>query len=188
MEEYNLFSSNNNFMKPKGQLWTLRLSFLLLIRLYWLRPQNCVFLNKVECPFINPIQWKQEVSSNPSLSKSLTVAVYNRFQALSQNQDLVLENLEDTYSNTTKATVELALDIISKKQKRKRYEPENSSYVTTARDKLKMVSLEHDRSPTSLKKVIAAKKYLDDAYLSAEDDYINDKFHPGHFYSNPPVY
>ena len=208
MEEYNLFSSNNNFMKPTNQLWTFeypsgkraQLDYI-LYRKKW---RNSIKDSRSYSSFstvgsdhrivsssiklslrsskksqshpMKTIDWR-EVSSNSNLINSFTLAVHNRYQALSQNQDIVPENLEDAYSNITTATEEVALDILPKKQKRRRYEPQNSSHVTTAREKLKNVSLEYHKYPTQLKKVqlIAAKKDLDDAYLSAEADYINGK-------------
>ena len=46
-----------------------------------------------------------------------------------------------------------------------------------AREKLNKISQEYHKNPTTLKRVqlISAKKELDDAYLSAEADYINGK-------------
>ena len=208
MEEYNLFSSNNSYMKPKGQLWTFEYPSriraqidYILYRRKWRNSINdsrsyssfstvgsdhrivssSIRLSLCTSKKAQPHPMKtidlRKVSSNSSLSKSFTLTVYNRFQALSQNRDLDLENLDEIYSNITKATEEVALDILPKKKKRKLYEPANSLHVTTAREKLKKVSLEYHKSPTSLKKVqlIAAKKDLDDAYLSAEADYINGK-------------
>ena len=208
MEEYNLFSSNTNFMKPKSQLWTFEYPSgsraqidYILYRKKW---RNSIKDSRSYSSFasvgsdhrivsssirlslraskkakphpMKTLDWR-EVSSNSNLASLFTVAVMNRFQALSQNEEISIENLDDAYSNITKATEEVALDILPKKRKLKKYAPENSSHVTTAREKLKIISLEYHKSPTSLKKVqlIAAKKNLDDAYLSAEADYINGK-------------
>ena len=208
MEEFNLFSSNTNFMKAKSQLWTfeypsgLRAQIdYILYRKKWRNSikdsrsyssfssvgsdhrivSSCIKLSlrsskKSQPHPMKTLDWR-EVSSNPELSNRFTLSVKNRFQVLSQNEEISPENLDDTYSNIIKATEEIALEILPKKKKSRRYAPENSTNVTIAREKLKVTSLEYHKSPTPLKKVqlIAAKKDLDNAYLSSEVDYINGK-------------
>ena len=49
------------------------------------------------------INWK-EVASNTDLSKSFSVAVHNKFQALSSDHELTHDNIEETYSNIIKST------------------------------------------------------------------------------------
>ena len=85
--------------------------------------------------------------------------------------------MEESYSNLIKATEEIALEILPKKQKRKRHEPENSLQVNHAREKLSKISSEYHKSPSFSKrgKLISAKKEMDAAYLSAEANYINGK-------------
>ena len=48
------------------------------------------------------IDWK-EVSTNRDLSNNYSVAVFNKFQSLSQ-EDVDINNIEHSYSNLIKAT------------------------------------------------------------------------------------
>ena len=208
MEEFNLFSSNNYFMKPKNQLWTFEYPSgrraqidYILFRKKW---RNSIKNSRSYSSFssvgsdhrivsssvklslraskksqphpMKTIDWK-EVSINKDLCKNYSVAVHNRFQALSQNQEVELENLEQSYNNLIKATEEVALEILPKKQKGKKYQPENFMSVVQGREKLKNISLDYHKNPSTKKKIslIMAKKDLDDAYLSAEAYFINGK-------------
>ena len=58
------------------------------------------------------------------------------------------------------------------------HQPCTTGKVKEAREKLKRISQEYHRLPSTNMKIalISAKKALDDAYLDAEVDYINGKF------------
>ena len=208
MEEFNLFSSNNSFMKPKNQLWTFEYASgmrtqidYIMFRKKW---RNSIKDSRSYSSFssvgsdhrivsstiklslraskkskphpMKVIDWK-EVSTNTDLSKQFSVSVHNRFQVLSQNNDINEENIEELYSNLITVTEEAALEILPKKQKGKSHQPQNSNIVIQAREKLNKISLEYHEKPTTQKqvKLISAKKELDHAYLSAEEEYINGK-------------
>ena len=121
------------------------------------------------------IDWK-EVSTNIDLSNNYSVAVFNKFQLLSQ-EEVGINNIEHSYSNLIKATEDVALDMLPKKQKTAKYKPQHHTSVTQAREHLKKISLDYHKRPTRNRKtqLVSAKKSLDDAYLTAEADYINGK-------------
>ena len=208
MEEFNLFSSNNHFMKSKNQLWTFeypsgkraQLDYILFRKKWRNSIQNSrsyssfstvgsdhrivssyvklsLRASKKSQPHpMKTIDWK-EVSTNKDLCNNYSVTVLNRFQSLTQNNEIELENLEQSYNHLVKATQEVALEMLPKKQKGKKYLPVKDTSVIQAREKLKSLSLEYHRNPTTNKNIslIMAKKNLDDAYLSAEANYINGK-------------
>lgn len=208
MQEYNLFSSNNSYMKPKNQLWTFEYPSgkraqidYILFRKKW---RNSIKNSRSYSSFstvgsdhrivsshvklslrvskrskphpMKTINWK-EVALDRDLSKKYAVSVYNKFQLLTSNHSLELDNLELTYANLIQATEEVALEILPKKKKANIHQPNNSINVVEAREKLKNISREYHKRPTRNKKtsLIMAKKTLDDAYLNAEVDYINGK-------------
>ena len=208
MEEYNLFSASNNFMKPQGQLWTFeypsgqraQLDYM-LFRKKW---KNSVKDTRSYSSFstvgsdhrivssyvklslraskkskphpMKSIDWK-EVSSNQILSNEFSVAVHNRFEALSVDVELNLNNIDEIYSNLISATEEVAKEMLPKKQRGKHNKSKDSPTVKSARDHLKKLSLDYHRNPTKAKKktLESAKKRLDESYLKAEADFIDGK-------------
>ena len=208
MEEYNLFSASNYFMKPKGQLWTFeypsgqraQLDYM-IFRRKW---KNSIKDTRSYSSFstvgsdhrivssyvklslraskkskphpMKSIDWK-EVSFNPTLSKSFSVSVYNKFEALSGDIDLNFDNINDIYSNLISATESVAKDMLPVKPRGKQNKSKNCPSVESARAHLKKLSLDHHRNPSKAKKkaLELAKKKLDEAYLKAEADFIEGK-------------
>ena len=74
------------------------------------------------------IDWK-EVSTNRDLSNNYSVAVFNKFQSLSQ-EDVDTNNIVHSYLNLIKATEEVAPDMLPKKQKTSKYQPQHHASVT----------------------------------------------------------
>ena len=122
------------------------------------------------------IDWK-EFCSNPNLSKSFSVSVYNKFEALSGDIDLNFDNINDIYSNLISATESVAKDMLPVKPRGKQNKSKNCPSVESARAHLKKLSLDHHRNPSKAKKkaLELAKKKLDEAYLKAEADFIEGK-------------
>ena len=60
------------------------------------------------------IDWK-EVSSNSNLSKEFSVAVHNRFEALSPNEELNGNNIDEIYSNLISVTEAVAKEMLPTK-------------------------------------------------------------------------
>ena len=103
LEEFNLFSSNNYFMKPKGQLWTFQYPSgvraqigYLIFRKKWRKthapiPHRIVSSSvklslrsskKAKPHPMKTIDWKT-VSANSALSKQFSLDVFNKFSSLS---------------------------------------------------------------------------------------------------------
>ena len=103
------------------------------------------------------------------------VSVHNKFQLLTNNQPLELDNLEQTYANLIQVAEEVALEQLPKKKRANKHQPNKSINVVEAREKLKNISLKYHKHPTQNKKItlIAAKGSFDDVYLNAEVDFIN---------------
>ena len=97
------------------------------------------------------IDWK-EVASNAALSKQFSVAVYNRFEALSANSDLQLNNIEEVYSNLISATESVAKDMLPKKLRGKQSRYADYPSVKLARNNLKTVSFEYHQNPSKNKR------------------------------------
>ena len=97
------------------------------------------------------IDWK-EVSSNSQTSKDFAIQVFNKFQSLSAT-NVDTENVEDVYSNLTKATEEVALDTLSKKKRRSELKPSASKHVVDARTKLKSISSAYHEAPSQSREV-----------------------------------
>ena len=103
--------------------------------------------------------------------------MHNRFEALSTNDELNLNNIDEIYSNLISATEAVAKEILPTKTRGKRAKSKDSPSVSSARDDLKKLSLDYHRSPTKAKKkaLELAKKKLDESYLKAEADFIDGK-------------
>lgn len=208
MEEYNLFSTNNNFMKSRNQLWTFEYPSgeraqidYILARKKW---RNSVKNSRSYSSFssvgsdhrivsatiklslrsskrvlpdpIRSIDWKK-VNSDTHISSQYSINVFNRFEALTFECNAVSNDIETTYSNLMKATEEVALSTLPKKQKRNSQPIEMSDMVIQAREKLKKISSDYHAKPSASlkKKLTSAKKCLDNVYLEAEEAYIKGK-------------
>ena len=115
------------------------------------------------------IDWKT-VTHDKKLTTQYNVAVYNKFQELSDNIPLELENVNEIYKDLSQAAEEIALDLLPKKKKANMHQPCSTIKVTEARERLKRISQEYHRLPSTNMKIalISAKKDLDDAYLDGE--------------------
>ena len=122
------------------------------------------------------IDWRK-VTQDKELSTEFAVTVHNRFHSLYPNIVLDSENLEDSYSNLSKITEEVAKEMLPKKEKSTPFVPSTARVVELARDKVKCRSKQYHQNPSVLNRVslTLAKRELDDAYLQAEADFINGK-------------
>ena len=208
MEEYNLFSASNNFMKPPGQLWSFEYPSGLRAQLDYMifrkKWKNSVKDTRSYSSFAtvgsdhrivssnvklslraskkskpNPMKcfdWK-EVALNPALSKSFSIAVHNKFEDLSGQEELNFDNIDAIYSNLISATETVAKEMLPARPKGNKNTSKDCPSVKLARENLKELSLKYHKTPTrALKKSLElAKKKLDESYLQAEADFIEGK-------------
>ena len=106
------------------------------------------------------IDWK-EVSTNIDLSNNYSVAVFNKFQLLSQ-EEVGINNIPHSYSNLIKATEDVALDMLPKKQNNAKYKQEYHTSVAQAREHAKKISLDYHKRLTRNRKtqLVSAKNSL----------------------------
>ena len=85
--------------------------------------------------------------------------------------------LPDEVYDLIRSTEDIALSTLPKKKNKSKCKLSHSPSVTQARIHLKSISLAYHRSPSMLLRIqlVEAKKKLDEAYLTAEADYINGK-------------
>ena len=180
MDEFNLFSSNNSFMKPKTQLWSFEYSSSTVgsdLRIVSASVKLSLRSSKKFPPHpMKCIDWKA-IPQNKDLSEKFAIAVHNKFQLLSSSNDVELDTIDDIYSNLSTATVNTATAVLPKKKAAAKSTPSRTHIVYEARGKLKSASLVYHAKPSILKKValITAKKNLDNSYIESEADYINGK-------------
>ena len=177
MEEYNLFSANNSFMKSKNQLWTYespsglrsQLDYM-LFRKKWknsihnsrsfssftVSSDHRVVSSSVQLSLRSSKKAKphpmkcfdwKEVARNNDLSKQFSLEVFNRFQSLCDVSDLE-NSLEDTYDSLIACTESVAKEMLPRKKKASRNEAEKSTPVVNARVKLKEASLNYHKNPS----------------------------------------
>ena len=134
MDEFNFFSANNNFIKPKGQLWTFeypsveraQLDYVLFrkkwrnsvhnARSYSFRTvgsDHRIVSSHVKLSLRVSKQSKphpmksidwKEVSSNTTLSQKFSLKVFNKFSILS-SEDIDSDNIESvSYTHLTLPT------------------------------------------------------------------------------------
>ena len=126
------------------------------------------------------IDWKA-VNRDKTLSSQYTVNVFNRFQELSrydsESTRLDSRNIHLIYGNLMTANEEVALSTLPKKPKSQRNPVSSDSKIAEARVTLKKLSLIYHCHPSqsNKRKLTAAKKSLDHAYVEAEEAYINGK-------------
>ena len=178
MEEFNLFSANTSFMKPKGQLCTFEYSKgdraqldYILFRKKW---RNNVKDSRAYSTFSSVGSNHRVVSAILKLSLRVSkkavshpmkridwkeVSSNNQtskdfaIQVFNKFQSLSAtngdtENVEDVYSNLIKATEEVALATLPKKKRRSESKPSVSKRVVDARIKLKSISSAHHEAPS----------------------------------------
>ena len=198
LEEFNLFTSNNHFMKPKGHLWTFeypsggraQLDYL-IFRKKWM---NSVKNSRSYSSFSSVGSDHRIVSSTVKLSlrsskkakphpmKLIDWKTVSTNSVLSKQFSLEVfnkfqslstteindENVEDVYGTLMKSTEEIALSTLPKKEKRTKSKPSNFLSVVDARNHLKAVSSKYHRSPTKPLKI-----QLITAKKNLDDAYLN---------------
>ena len=198
LEEFNLFTSNNYFMKPKGQLWTFeypsgdraQLDYL-IFRKKW---KNSVKNSRSYSSFSSVGSDHRIVSSKVKLSLRSSKKAKPHpmklidWKAVSSNSvlskqfpldvfnkfqslstsEINADNIEDVYNTLIESTEEVALATLPKKEKRTQNKPSNFSTVNEARHRLKTVSLEYHRTPSK-----ALKIQLITAKKNLDDAYLN---------------
>ena len=166
MEEYNLFSANNSFKKPKNRLWTHespsgKLSQIdyMLFRKKWRnsihdsRPFSSFTVSSDHRVVSSSVKLSlrcsnkskphpmkcydwKEVAMNKYLSSNFSLEVYNRFQPLGAATDFD-DSVEDIYDTLVSCTEEVAKEMLPLKKKVTKKRTQNSTHVCQAREKLK---------------------------------------------------
>jgi exonuclease III len=183
MEEFNLFSSNNRFMKSKGQLWTFeypngdraQLDYL-IFRRKW---QNSVRDSRAYSSFSSVGSDHRIISAKVKLSlrvsKKAVAHPMKRidWKTVSSNHqtskdfairvynrftslstsEITNDNIEEVYTNLIKSTEEVALATLPKKISRTQHKPSSSERVVEARAKLSAISSAYNKSPTQARKI-----------------------------------
>ena len=183
MEEFNLFSANNSFMKSKGQLWTFeypngnraQLDYL-LFRKKW---RNSIKDSRSYSSFSSVGSDHRVISAKLKLSLRVSKKAYSHpmkridWKEVSSNtnlsrefaiqvsnkfqslspSDITSENVEDVYENLIKSTEEVALATLPKKKSRSQLKPSASQRVVDARSRLKSISLACHQTPSRAKKI-----------------------------------
>ena len=178
MEEFNLFPSNTNFMKPKGQLWTFeypngdraQLDYL-LVRKKW---RNSIKDSRSYSTFSSVGSDHRVISAKVKLSLRVSKKAVSSpmkkidWKEVSSNKELSKdfaiqvfnkfqslstseidsENVEEVYSHLIKSTEEVAIATLPQKKTRSQLKPSASEKVADARCKLKSSSLAYHQSPT----------------------------------------
>ena len=171
MDEFNLFSANNSFMKPKGQLWTFeypngdrsQLDYL-IFRKKW---RNSIKDSRSYSTFSSVGSDHRVVSANLKLSLRVSKKAASHpmkridWKEVSSNSktskdfviqvfnrfqslsttDINSENAEDVYEILIKSTEEVALATLPKKKNRSQLKPSSSQRVADERIRLKSISL-----------------------------------------------
>ena len=204
MNEFNLFSSNTRFMKPKGQLWTFEYPSgdraqidYILFRKKW---RNSIHDSRAYSSFSSvcsdhriisaktKLSFRVSKSSKPHPLKQIdwknvsnNLELCNQYAVEVYNRfsplsppDLNSDNVDEVYDQLVKVNQETAILMLPKKPKKANKVSDN---VTEARNKLKLAASAYHTRPTRSKKakLEQAKKALDDAYLSEQAAYISGK-------------
>ena len=204
IDEFNLFSSNNNFMKNKSKLWSFtypngcraQLDYI-LFRKKW---RNSVHDAQAFSSFSNVGSDHRIVSSKVTLSlrapKKVPTDPMKRvdWNAVTSNKELSsqyaidvfnrfseLSCADDTaetkYSNLIAVNAEIALSSLPKKSQRNPVKFNTHHQVISAREKLQTISQQHDLIPSSQLKseITQCKRDLEEAYTLAQAEYIEGK-------------
>ncbi|XP_036369762.1 uncharacterized protein LOC118768073 [Octopus sinensis] len=183
LEEFNLYTSNNSFMKPKGQLWTFESPLgdraqidYLIFRKKW---RNSVKDLRSYSSFSSVGSDHRIVSATVKLSlrsskktKPHPIKMIDWEEVLSNpdmskqftievyntfqslsTSEIDAENIEEVYSSLIKSTEEVALATLPKKKSRGQSKPSNSPNVIEARNHLKSILLAYHRSPSQSLKI-----------------------------------
>ena len=204
MDEFNLFSSNTSFMKPKGQLWSFEYPSgdraqldCILFRKKW---KNSIHDSRSYSTFSSVCSDHRIVSAKTKLSLRISkpskpnplkqidwkrvsgdLNLRNQYAVEVYNRfsalstsQITSDNVDDVYDQLIKVNKEVALSVLPKKPKRSKDTPVN---ISEARSNLKKTSLAYHARPTRRRKaqLDQAKKALDDAHLSAEAAFISGK-------------
>ena len=183
MDEFNLFSANNSFMKPKGQLWTFeypngdrsQLDYL-IFRKKW---RNSIKDSRSYSTFSSVGSDHRVVSANLKLSLRVSKKAASHpmkridWKEVSSNSqtskdfviqvfnrfqslsttDINSENVEDVYEILIKSTEEVALATLPKKKNRSQLKPSSSQRVADERSRLKSISLAYHKTPSQAGKI-----------------------------------
>ena len=204
VDEFQLVITNTKFMKPASKLWThryptgarSRLDYI-LVRNKWKnsiknaqayssfasvgsdhRIVSCTInlsLRASKKPVKHPmkqIDWRA-VSSCPELTSIYAINVHNRFEELSKPGD----DIDTQYQNIITATEEVALHSLPKQKKTKLSPISSHSIVNKARENVQAAvrKYQNDQSEFSRKAITKAQRELDEAYLTAETEFIQGK-------------
>ena len=198
LQEFDLFASNTNFMKPKGQMWTFeypsgvraQLDYV-IFRKKW---RNSIKDSRAYSSFSSVQSDHRIVSATVKLSlrsskkakphpmKTIDWKEVSSNPVISKqftvdvfnkfqplsNSDINSDNIDDIYNNLIKSTEEVALATLPKKKNKGKNKPSQSPTVTQAREHLKTVSLAYHRSPSTSLKI-----QLISAKKDLEDAYLN---------------
>ena len=112
------------------------------------------------------------VASDKDLTSFYSVSVYNRFQELSPNTNLDLDNIETIYNNLIQANEEVSQSILPKKPKSHKNSIKSDEKVSLACEDLKRKAYLYHSNPSSSNKIMleTTKKSLDKAYHDAQVD------------------
>lgn len=202
MEEYNLFASNAQFMKPTNQLWTFeypngdraQIDYILCRKKWRNSVRNCRSYSTFSAVGSDhrivsaTIKLSLRISKRtpPDPMKTIDWSKVCEDPNLSSKYALDVFNrfgelstlhedgdIESQYTALMEANEEIALSTLPKKAKSKKT-PFNTIIISDARENVKKLSLEYHSKPSSTKKrkLTMAKKKLDNAYLDAEAAYI----------------
>ena len=113
------------------------------------------------------------MTSDPTLKQTFTLEVKNRFDALSDPSD----SIDTRYNNLIISNEEIALSTLPKKEKVKGNDLSAKDLVKNARKELIKVKSQYLNKLTrnALKNITQAQNKLDEAYATAEADYIQGK-------------
>lgn len=181
LEEFNLFSSNNSFMKSKNQLWTFeypngtraQIDYI-LFRKKW---RNSVKDSRSFSTFSSVASDHRIVSSKVKLSLRISkpskphplkrvdwvkvtrnADISGRFAVNVFNRFTPLysevdkDNLDSAYSSLIKITEEVALSTLPQKEKANTLKPSSDPSVLRAREKLSSASKIYHSKPTRTRK------------------------------------
>ena len=121
---------------------------------------------------ITQIDWRA-VSSCPELTSIYAINVHNRFEELSKLGD----DIDTQYQNIITATEEVALHSLLKKKKTKLSPISSHSLVNKARENVQAAvrKYQNNQFEFSRKAITKAQRELDEAYLTAETEFIQGK-------------
>ena len=183
MDEFNLFSANNNFMKPKGQLWTFeypngeraQLDYIIM-RKKWKNSlkdarsyssfSTVCSDHRIVSAYVK-LSLRKSKPSKPNPMKSIDWKQVASDQKVSQEFAVEVHNrfqalpihfidndsVDAVYENLIKTTEEVAIATLPKKKKGNSNKPCNTKKVKDARVTLKQISEKYHKVPTQAHKI-----------------------------------